>query len=517
MTGTVQWSGRPPAPSDKATVAGGITPSMVRVVAESDGVCVRPLVRHVLDRQSGERVTVALPCGSTRESRCPACAQRAKWLRMQQCREGWHLSDEPELSGADVDDDAGGGDLGDEPDAGTEAGAGDTGPAGARRSRSTRRVEGFPDLPAVPMACGTIGRTYVDPVTGKTFRPSMFLTLTLPSYGRVRDGVPVNPETYDYRRAALDALLFPRLLDRFWQNLRRCAACKVQYFSAVEAQRRLAPHLHAAVRGAIPRATLRAVVRATYYAAWCPSVDRVVYADDRVPVWHSASGQYVDPDTGEVLPTWEASRRRARRTGACGVLRHPTGHQRHPRRLRAVSRGGALLVPHQTRPRITDQVRIVEHRGNPVRHLHASDAPSGRYGSDVSQVQSSTLTGAFARHHPPTPHPTGGSGLRDCGLLPTATAVISEATPNKPPWRDLEVGLSATPAGPASDANCWIGPLTPRRADLQADGPGSGLGNRTGSRILRSRWREPISAVGQEFRAFSTPSSPSDSALESFS
>ena len=126
MTGTVQCSGRPTAPIDKASVAGGITPSMVRVVAESDGVCVRPLVRHVLDQQTGERVTVALPCGSTRESRCPACAQRARWLRMQQCREGWHLSDEPELSGADVDDDAGGGDLGDEPDAGTEAGTADS-------------------------------------------------------------------------------------------------------------------------------------------------------------------------------------------------------------------------------------------------------------------------------------------------------------------------------------------------------------------------------------------------------
>ena len=145
----------------------------------------------------------------------------------------------------------------------------------------------------------------MDPVTGKTFRPSMFLTLTLPSYGRVRDGVPVDPDSYDYRRAALDALLFPRLLDRFWQNLRRCAAYKVQYFSAVEAQRRLAPHLHAAIRGAIPRATLRAVVRATYYAAWWPSIDHVVYDGERVPLWHKESGQYVDPDTGEVLPTWD--------------------------------------------------------------------------------------------------------------------------------------------------------------------------------------------------------------------
>ena len=69
--------------------------------------------------------------------------------------------------------------------------------------------------------------------------------------------MPIDPATYDYRRGALDALLFPRLLDRFWQNLRRCAGYRVQYFLAIEAQRRLAPHLHAAIRGAIPRALLR--------------------------------------------------------------------------------------------------------------------------------------------------------------------------------------------------------------------------------------------------------------------
>jgi hypothetical protein len=42
------------------------------------------------------------------------------------------------------------------------------------------------------------------------------VTLTLGSYGRVTtEGVPVNPATYDYRRAALDALHFPKLVDRF--------------------------------------------------------------------------------------------------------------------------------------------------------------------------------------------------------------------------------------------------------------------------------------------------------------
>jgi hypothetical protein len=31
----------------------------------------------------------------------------------------------------------------------------------------------------------------------------------------------------------------------------------------------------------------------------------VRYEGDRLPVWHEASGGYVDPATGEVLPTWE--------------------------------------------------------------------------------------------------------------------------------------------------------------------------------------------------------------------
>jgi hypothetical protein len=34
---------------------------------------------------------------------------------------------------------------------------------------------------------------------------------------------PVDPGSYDYRCAALDALHFPKLVDRFFQNLRRCA------------------------------------------------------------------------------------------------------------------------------------------------------------------------------------------------------------------------------------------------------------------------------------------------------
>ena len=63
---------------------------------------------------------------------------------------------------------------------------------------------------------------------------------TLGSYGPVYpDGTPVDPATYDYRRQVLDAMHFPKLVDRLIQNLRRCAGFKMQYFGAIEAQKRL--------------------------------------------------------------------------------------------------------------------------------------------------------------------------------------------------------------------------------------------------------------------------------------
>lgn len=281
------------------------------VAAESAGVCIRPHVRTVTDRATDESVSVPIPCGSTREAVCAPCAIKARRLRIHQCQAGWHRTD-ADRAASDLDDVNG---LEADADNGDEAvveqlddQADETAPDGSgRRARSTRRLAGFPDLPTVPMEDRTTGRAFIDSKTGQVFQPSMFLTLTLPSYGKVVPGagVPVDPARYDYRRAALDALLFPRLMDRFWQNLRRCAGYKVQYFSAIEAQRRLAPHLHAAVRGAIPRATIKAVTRATYYAAWWPSLDRVVYDGDLRPVWDNGAQRYADPVTGESLPSWD--------------------------------------------------------------------------------------------------------------------------------------------------------------------------------------------------------------------
>jgi hypothetical protein len=172
-----------------------------------------------------------------------------------------------------------------------------TAPPGAARTP--------PDLPRRKVGPRTLGKSFTAP-DGKTFRPSMFVTLTCPSHGRVdHRGVPVNPAAYDYDQAARDALTFAALFDRFVQNLRRYLGQDVQYFAAVEPQRRLAPHVHIAIRGTIARAELRKVLAATYHQVWWPDKP-VKYRDgDELPVWHDETGRYVDPATGEILPSWD--------------------------------------------------------------------------------------------------------------------------------------------------------------------------------------------------------------------
>lgn len=132
------------------------------------------------------------------------------------------------------------------------------------------------------------------------------MTLTCRSYGRVdAHGVPRDVERYDYVAAARDAIHFPKAVDRLWQNLRRVAGFEVQYFAVLEPQRRLAPHLHAALRGTISRADLRLVAAATYHQVWWPSTETIVYDGLVLPVWDELRSGYLDPGTGEPLPTWD--------------------------------------------------------------------------------------------------------------------------------------------------------------------------------------------------------------------
>src|SRR5262249_60223661 len=67
----------------------------VRQVALEYGVCIRPRAMRRIDCATGESEVIDLPCGNTRESKCPSCAKKRKRLREVQCLEGWHRPDEP--------------------------------------------------------------------------------------------------------------------------------------------------------------------------------------------------------------------------------------------------------------------------------------------------------------------------------------------------------------------------------------------------------------------------------------
>jgi hypothetical protein len=321
---------------------------VVKQLAAEHGVCIRPITLRRTDLDTGGTEVIDLPCGITREDKCPACAKRARSLRVQQIREGWHRDDEPhpdpdpatprqrqliearahlefdrgatlaavmdtqtrtaEVARIDaaihaVETEIAAGGLRGRPAPPHHSDGQHDADDGGRRVRSTRHRGDVPDLPRLPIENRTLGRTYPGR-DGQLYRPSLFLTLTLNSYGRVRDdGTPVDSDTYDYRRAAWDAVHFPRLLDRFWQNLRRAVGWNVQYAGAVEPQKRLAPHAHFAIRGTIPRALIRRVAAGTYHQVWWPPLT-VHYQPAEGPEWDEQAGGYADPATGQPLPSW---------------------------------------------------------------------------------------------------------------------------------------------------------------------------------------------------------------------
>jgi hypothetical protein len=206
----------------------------LRQITQDRGGCIRPVQLRRTNLDTGEVTQVLISCRSTLETMCPACAKRAKGLRAEQCRDGWHLEDEPREASPVPDDEqeflltvraraqvlhdqAATGEDAADLDAliaelddelartgirgsltrNTDSGGKDSQTGKARRARSTRRRQDAPDLPRRLVAARTIGKVYTAP-NGTRYRPSMFLTLTCDSYGPVRDdGTPADPATYD--------------------------------------------------------------------------------------------------------------------------------------------------------------------------------------------------------------------------------------------------------------------------------------------------------------------------------
>ena len=186
-----------------------------------------------------------------------------------------------------------------------------------RRHRSTRRRQDTPDLPRRKVADADDRQGLHR--GGRQDVPAIYVRhADLPRLRpRRKRWHPGRPGRYDYQRAARDALHFAALFDRFIQNLRRFLGYDVQYFAAIEPQRRLAPHIHIAMRGTLCRTELRQVLAATYHQVWWPPTDRSAQRR-QLPIWHEASGNYLDPATGEVLPPGtRASTRSAPRMSRC--------------------------------------------------------------------------------------------------------------------------------------------------------------------------------------------------------
>ena len=144
-----------------------------------------------------------------------------------------------------------------------------------RRHRSTRRRQDAPALPRRKVDPRTVGKTYTTP-DGKVFRPSMFLTLTCPSYGRVTARRhPGRPGQLRLRGGPRGTrCTSPRCSTG---SGRTCAAPSATTSSTSPPSNPNAvsrPHVHFAIRGTVPRTELREVIAATYHQVWWPPPTR---------------------------------------------------------------------------------------------------------------------------------------------------------------------------------------------------------------------------------------------------
>jgi Replication initiator protein, pSAM2 len=90
----------PAAPAAKTRrverMAMPLAQQVVKDLAVEHGACIRPIQLRRTNLDTGQVEQVLVPCGHTLAHVCPSCAERARSLRAVQCREGWHLEDEPD-------------------------------------------------------------------------------------------------------------------------------------------------------------------------------------------------------------------------------------------------------------------------------------------------------------------------------------------------------------------------------------------------------------------------------------
>ena len=276
----------------------------------------------------------------------------------------------------------------------------------ARRHRSTRRRQDSPDLPRRKMAPGTIGKTYTSP--GRQDVPPVDVPhLDLPQLragprgrhpgrpGRLR--LPVGGAGRAALRGAVrpvhpEPAPLPRLRRPVLRRHRTAAAPRPA--RPHRDPRHLLPHR--AAPG--PRRDLSPGLVAAR--------TEVKYADGELPVWHEASGNYLDPATGELLPTWDQALDAigdARRAAARGQVR---GQVRRPGRPGRITR-------HQPVHRLPDQVPHQAPRRLPPGpdRPPSTTTPSGwSRRCATSRARRGARTGCATASSPRTPAPACAPG-----------------------------------------------------------------------------------------------------------
>jgi hypothetical protein len=284
----------------------------------------------------------------------------------------------------------------------------------------------------------------------------------------------------DWTPPGADALHFPKLVDRFVQNLRRCDGFRVQYFAVIEPQARLAPHLHLAIRGVVPRAVLKQVIEATYASLWWPPFDRPVYVH-RQPVWTGTG--YCDADTGQMLPTWAEALDQ--------VADDPDTRPMHVLRLGAQYDAAGIIAPSEDADRAVRYLAkylpkavadpLGDHDPTPAREQHID-----RLHAELRWLPCSPRCANWLCYGIQPDQPGPGFAARRCSskahnrehLGVVAVASSSPATgparpsPNTKPTAPLSSAKPSTP--PASSpprSNGWPPPCSARTVCPASSGP----------------------------------------------
>ena len=222
---------------------------------------------------------------------------------------------------------------------------------GSAASRSTRSAgSDMPDLPRVAMEDRTIGRTFRPVMAGSTGR-----RCSSPSpcrrTGRSGTGCRSTPTPTTTGGPRWMRCCSPGWSTGSGTTCARSPGSRCSTSPPSRPQLRMAAHLHAAIRGAIPRRIIKDTVAAVYYSAWWPPIDQV-----RLRRPGPALGRHrlrrpghrggVADLGGGAGP---GPGRPGRGADACGPVRHADRHRRDHRPVAGCGPGHPVSdeVPHQ--------------------------------------------------------------------------------------------------------------------------------------------------------------------------